>query len=108
MHPNSSSSDFGGQWDHHFRNVYAYVGNCFGDGHNLAFYDNHCVTMSDGFGCPSDPTMTVRNNTVYTHDGKGPSCKGTSKTYPSDADLVAMGMAVLQPFPMPSTIVGGV
>eukprot|EP00051_Salpingoeca_urceolata_P015335 m.198436 g.198436 ORF g.198436 m.198436 type:complete len:722 (-) comp18370_c0_seq6:228-2393(-) len=96
-------SDFGGQWDHHWNNVYGYVGTCFGNGHNLAFYNNQCVTKAAGYGCPSDDTMTVLNNTIYTQDGHGKACpKDRLEPFPSDADLVTMGAAVLKPFPFPA------
>ena len=36
---------FGGRWQHHFRNVYAYIGDCFWTGVDVAFYDNYCVAQ---------------------------------------------------------------
>ena len=80
--------------------MYGYVGTCFGDGHNLAFYNNSCVTTGKGFGCPKDATMTVRDNKVYTSDGMGGNCKGASLPFPSDDALNAMGLAAVKPFPM--------
>jgi hypothetical protein len=93
-------ADFGGQWNHQYSNVYGYVGKCWGEGNNLAFYDNQCVTLSRGFDCPTTPSMTVQNNSVYTQGGKGTSCKGKVARYPSDAQLSAMAADVLAPFPM--------
>eukprot|EP00041_Stephanoeca_diplocostata_P008798 m.131773 g.131773 ORF g.131773 m.131773 type:complete len:956 (+) comp17481_c0_seq4:331-3198(+) len=94
-------SDFGGQWNHHFRNVYAYVGQCLGSGHNLAFYNNTCVTGGGGAPCPSDATMTVSGNSVYTTDAKAQSCNGTvTAAFPSDAEINALGARAMAPFPM--------
>jgi hypothetical protein len=89
---------------HSFRNVYGYVGQCWGAGNNLAFYDNQCITTGGGFSCPTNPTMTVKNNTVYCNGGNCKQCKGMVKPLPSDANVNAMGAAAIAPFPLPSTI----
>eukprot|EP00039_Didymoeca_costata_P026545 m.16129 g.16129 ORF g.16129 m.16129 type:complete len:957 (+) comp5588_c0_seq1:70-2940(+) len=95
-------SDFGGQWNHHFRNVYGYVGNCFGNGNNLAFYNNTCASSGD-LRCPANPTMSVFGNTLYNDGGKGNNCNGSAPMpFPPDQTLDAMGVAALKPFPMPA------
>lgn len=49
--------------------------------------------------------MTVKDNAVYTKDGKGTACQGTVHEYPSDEALIEMGLAALRPFPK-AAIVG--
>eukprot|EP01060_Flectonema_neradi_P039947 TRINITY_DN896_c1_g1_i2.p1 TRINITY_DN896_c1_g1~~TRINITY_DN896_c1_g1_i2.p1 ORF type:complete len:953 (+),score=255.36 TRINITY_DN896_c1_g1_i2:56-2914(+) len=98
-------SDFGGQWNHHFDNVYAYVANCFGDGNNLAFFGNVCqYTAGYQSTCGTLPTMTVRNNQVYSKDGQTKICPGDTNTttgvYLDDATLDKKGKDALAPFPM--------
>eukprot|EP01061_Rhynchopus_euleeides_P006089 TRINITY_DN1516_c0_g1_i1.p1 TRINITY_DN1516_c0_g1~~TRINITY_DN1516_c0_g1_i1.p1 ORF type:complete len:336 (+),score=148.72 TRINITY_DN1516_c0_g1_i1:129-1010(+) len=97
-------SDFGGQWNHHYNNVYAYVGSCFGMGNNLAFYNNICQTKSSDYSstCGTPDTMTVRNNSV--HSPKGVTiCSGddgtTSSGYLNDDALTEAGTQALHPFP---------
>merc|ERR1711957_721733 len=77
-------SDFGGQWNHHFRNVYGYVGDCFGLGNNLAYYDNVCVLTIGSkqykSTCKLPSSMTVKGNKVYTDAGNITICKGDEGT----------------------------
>ena len=97
-------SDFGGQWNHHYENVYAYVYECFGTGNNMAFFNNVCQTRGGKYGstCDIPATMTVRNNSVYS---KSPVtiCAGDTGTtwapYLDDDALSALGAAALLPFP---------
>ena len=112
-------SFFGGQWQHHWQNVYAYVGGsgCYWTGVNVAFFDNYCVaevpfpgrlnSSMDAEGCPRNdtyfgPTMTVRNNTILTPHAQGPICRGTAGPYPADAELLARGAAATAPYPRPA------
>jgi hypothetical protein len=84
--------------------VYGYVGKCWGEGNNLAFYDNQCITSGKGFSCPKNPTMTVENNTVYCNGGNCKQCKGAAKPFPSDDAVNAMGAAAIAPFPLPAAV----
>merc|ERR1711871_1139221 len=94
-------SDFEGQWNHHWNNIYGYVGECFNEGPWLAFYNNTCITTGGGFGCPHTDTMSVFGNTVYTAPGKkGSACKGTVGVWPSADAIKEQATAMLSPFPM--------
>lgn len=100
-------SDFGGQWHHQWNNIYAYVGSCLGSGNNLAFYNNTCITHSDGYACDFPPTMTVGGNRVLTKDGNKTGCQtDTSGRYPSDAAVETMATGTLAPFPMAAHSLG--
>lgn len=105
-------SDFGGQWNHHYDNVYAYVGSCFGEGNNLAFQNNTCVTFGNGYRSDCVKNMNVSGNAVFNSDGDMDVCgtklsKWTSEghddgttiaKWPAHDDLIAMGVAKLQPY----------
>eukprot|EP01060_Flectonema_neradi_P036466 TRINITY_DN7008_c5_g2_i1.p1 TRINITY_DN7008_c5_g2~~TRINITY_DN7008_c5_g2_i1.p1 ORF type:complete len:938 (+),score=167.75 TRINITY_DN7008_c5_g2_i1:72-2885(+) len=102
-------SDFGGQWNHHYNNIYAYVGGCYGHGNNDAFYDNLCQTRgNNGYTstCASDypPTMTIKGNRVHNPSGVVKFCEGdvnsTASTLLSDQDLDSRGANILKPWPM--------
>jgi hypothetical protein len=113
-------SFFGGRWQHHWQNVYGYVGDngCFWAGPNIAFFDNYCVGMSrypsrfaGSFdpvtGCPLDnplgDTMFIQNNTILTPNGaRVPTCKGISRPFPPDAELLQRGERATAPFPKPA------
>ena len=96
-------SDFNGQWNHHWNNVYGYVGSCFNDGMWLAFYNNTCIVSGlsgKGFTCPDkSKEMSVFGNKVYNQDGTATTCNGTSGKWPSDATVTDMGTKTLAPFP---------
>jgi hypothetical protein len=111
-------SFFGGRWQHHWHNVYAYVSDCLWTGTNIAFFDNYCVAKLSAFrpdiqakgldpqGCPRTDgyygnTMAVFNNTVLTPTGTDPVCKGVAGKYPPDAELLAHGLHATAPFPKP-------
>ena len=94
-------SDFAGQWNHHWNNIYGYVDSCFNEGPWLAYYNNTCITKGAGFSCPKTDTMSVFGNKVYTAPGtKGSACKGTVGVWPSDRAIEGMADAMLAPFPM--------
>ena len=84
--------------------MYAYVNNCFGQGNNLAFYNNTCIAMAgNGYAstCRLNPTMTVNHNSVYSQTGDMPNCGGLKQwlagghdpgssinVWPSDASAI--------------------
>ena len=106
-------SDFGGQWNHHYENVYAYVGSCFGQGNNLAFQNNTCATFKNGYISDCVSFMNVSGNAVSNEAGAMTACgedlaahvaaghdKGTTiAPWPKDATLIAEGLAAMQPWP---------
>jgi hypothetical protein len=47
-------SDFGGQWNHHWNNVYGYVGTCFGDG--------KCTVLGFGQKFAAPPATQEKKN----------------------------------------------
>ena len=102
-------SDFGGQWNHHYNNTYAYVGGCFGQGNNDAFFNNLCQTIgNDGYTstCPAGfpKSMTVRQNNVRNPSGTVKFCNGdvnsTADTWLSDRDLDTAGAIGIKPWPI--------
>ena len=109
---NGMKNDFDGHDNHHYNNIYAYVGNGFGivgqlPGHEDMFYNNMVILTRDGdygHGTCSGPGMTVvHDNKVYTPTGKVTECgmslsdwqaKGndhgtTAGVWPSDDMLVS-------------------
>ena len=106
---------FGGRWQHHFRNVYAYVGDCYWTGPDTAFYENYCVgeymtrpdLKVDAQGCPTDYaflSMTLYNNTILTPNGTEPVCNGTALPFPTDDELLSHGLAATAPYPRASLV----
>ena len=118
-------SFFGGRWQHHWENVYGYIGagGAIWPGANIAFFSNYVVaevgepSRLDNFfdpktGCPSldhpaarsiAPTMAIYNNTILTPNGtQAPTCKGIARPYPSDAELLSRGASATGPFPKPA------
>ena len=72
-------SDFGGQWNWHYDNVYAYVGQCFGTGNNLAFFNNTCATFGDGYLSDCQKEMPkIYGNVVSNEKGEMHVCGGKS------------------------------
>lgn len=81
---NGMKNDFGGHDNHHFNNIYAYVGRGFGivgqlKGHEDYFYNNTVVMTRDGaYGnptCSGDGKTVVHDNKIYTPNGKVTECK---------------------------------
>merc|ERR1712025_750200 len=80
---NGMKNDFGGHDNHHFNNVYGYIGNCFKivgqiEGHEDAFYNNTCVlstaqTQYGSFYCSAQSATNswpmLGDNTVYVASG---------------------------------------
>ena len=83
---NGLKSDFGGQHNEHFDNLYAWVGSCWGggDGNSDHYLNNTCVANSDtgGFGsdCVLGPLMVVSGNEVYNANGTLGNTKICDKT----------------------------
>ena len=79
-------------------NIYGYVGECFGEGPWLAFYNNTCITTSKGFECPHTNTMSVYDNKVYGNGVK--ACNGTTGAWPADDTVKDWAAQMLLPFPL--------
>jgi len=100
---NGLKSDYGGHHNYHNRNVYAFVGDCWGNGNSNQFINNTCIAISKVGGfrsdCSSSPFQTVSGNKVFNLDGRwGISVCDSSNTianWPSDADIIEMGRDVM-------------
>ena len=77
-------NDFGGHDNHHYNNIYAYVGRGFGingqlDGHEDYFYNNTVVMTGTGdYGnptCDGQGKTVLHDNRIYNKDGKVTECK---------------------------------
>lgn len=104
-------SDFGGQWNWHYNNIYAYVGSCFNQGNNLAFFNNTCVTFGNGYGSDCQHEMPqIHDNHIYNENGamtvcgkhslvdwvkSGHDAGTTIGKWPTDQSLVDAGMRVV-------------
>jgi len=117
---NGMKSDFGGHDNHHFNNIYAYVGNGFEingqlDGHADHFYGNKVILTRDGnYGsgqtCSGAGKTVVQDNQIYTPNARVTECGTTLKdwqsrgndpgttanTHPSDAVLIGWIKDLLQ------------
>ena len=106
-------SDFGGHDNHHYNNIYTYLGIGFRisiqlKGHEDYFYNNTVVQNANGnYGnpaCSGDGMTVVHDNKIYTPTGKVTECgmsladwqaKGndpgtTANKWPEDDDLIKM------------------
>lgn len=107
---NGVKSDFGGQWNHHVSNVYAYVGSCWGDcgtggsGAHNQFVNNKCIANSAqaGFRSDCDPywfDQLIVGNSVFNKDGKlnVKVCDETNtiSAWPSDDSIIDMAKNAL-------------
>ena len=118
---NGMKSDYGGADNHHFFNVYSYVGNAFGTvwqmkGYEDYFYSNHVIVTHDGnYGsaggdCGGDGSPPIIfNNSIYSPTGavtvcniplkewqkQGHEVNSTASVYPEDNDLLAIMAATL-------------
>merc|ERR1712130_908350 len=80
---NGMKNDFGGHDNHHYNNVYAYVGRGLGicsqvPGHEDYFYGNKVIIGKanpplGNYAC-NDPKTVVHDNEIYTSDGKATEC----------------------------------
>merc|ERR1712203_936818 len=74
-------NDFGGHDNHHFDNIYAYIGRAMGvtgtlDGHEDYFYGNKVVLTKNQVGgvqC-KDVKTVLHDNSYYTPDGTLQEC----------------------------------
>eukprot|EP00463_Aulacantha_scolymantha_P000789 TRINITY_DN1519_c0_g2_i4.p1 TRINITY_DN1519_c0_g2~~TRINITY_DN1519_c0_g2_i4.p1 ORF type:complete len:111 (-),score=18.65 TRINITY_DN1519_c0_g2_i4:211-543(-) len=98
-------NDFGGHDNHHYGNVYAYVGRGLGicgqiKGHEDYFYSNKVIIEKanpslGGYSCSGDAMTVVHDNAIYTVDGKATECghaapytKGTTVGQIPNADQI--------------------
>ena len=97
-------SDFGGQFNEHHRNVYAWVNDCWGGGNSDQFVNNSCVANSATGGfrsdCNKQALMKVSGNAVYNQQGvlTVSLCDKSNRIagkWPSAQEIVKMGRAVL-------------
>lgn len=110
-------NDFGGHDNHHYNNVYAYVGHGLGvcgqdEGHEDYYYNNKVVmtgTDVGGFTCSGTGKTVVHDNQYFTPSGDITECKMPLKDWqakgedqgssvakiPSDQEIIAMAKAVL-------------
>ena len=118
---NGMKSDYGGHDNHHFSNVYAYVGSAFGTvwqypGHEDYFFDNHVVVTHDGdYGeaggmCGGDGSPPIiYNNTIFSPTGNVTVCGyplavwqkmghetgSSAHPFPNDNDLLGIMAQIL-------------
>jgi hypothetical protein len=97
---NGLKSDFNGHDNRHYRNVYAFVSNCWGSGKNNWFINNTCVANSKDGGFRSDcqDAVKISGNEVFNTEGKAPKICDKTNTFhttPSDDDIIDMGKKVL-------------
>jgi hypothetical protein len=76
-------NDFGGHDNHHYNNIYGYVGQGLGvcsqqPGHEDYFFNNTLVTTGSkvgGFACDGDAKTVVHDNAYFTPSGNISECK---------------------------------
>jgi len=95
-------SDFGGEWHHSWNNIYGYVGQCYGSGPSLAFYNNTCVTTSTVVGrCPEGNMIVQDNRILVQNPATAPKpCNSTLGAWPTDKELTQIAKQTLLPFPL--------
>ena len=118
---NGLKSDFAGQWNHHYNNLYAFIQNALFF-YNVAYMDafyNNSVVLTDVKGYPSDcilkqPFISVHDNSLYTENGTALVCGGnrtlqqwlnsgqsddhgtTVSTWPNDESIINSGLKRIQ------------
>ena len=108
---NGMKNDFGGHDNHHYGNVYAYVGQGLGvcsqqPGHEDYFYGNKLVTTGTnvgGFACGGDAKTVVHDNAYYTASGSISECKMDLKAWQAEGNDKGSTVAAL---PSDETIIG--
>jgi hypothetical protein len=110
-------NDFGGHDNHHYRNIYAYVGSALGicdqlEGHEDYFVENRVIMVGDsvgGFKCKGPGALIIGNNSYYTASGNVTECKmqlrewqkqgkdlnSTSSRYPPDVEVIQWAKTML-------------
>ena len=108
---NGMKNDFGGHDNHHYDNVYAYVGEALGvcgqqPGHEDYFYGNRVVLTGSnvgGFACDGPTKTLVHDNAYYTESGNVSECKMDFKDWQAKGN--DKGSTVAK-FPADDIIVG--
>ena len=108
---NGMKNDFGGHDNHHYQNVYAYVGQGLGvcsqtAGHEDYFYGNKLVTTGTkvgGFACDGDAKTVVHNNSYFTKGGSITECKMDLAAWQAKGNDKGSAVAKL---PSDETIIG--
>ena len=108
---NGMKNDFGGHDNHHYGNVYAYVGQGLGvcsqqSGHEDYFYGNKLVTTGTdvgGFACGGDAKTVVHDNAYFTASGGISECKMDLKAWQAEGNDKGSTVAAL---PSDDTIIG--
>lgn len=102
---NGLKSDFNGHDNRHFRNVYGYVSNCWGNGENNWFVNNTCVSNEADGGfqsdCGNNKMGKLSGNHIYNANGtlgkNGKMCDKTNTIAksPSDDTIIGWGKKVI-------------
>ena len=87
-------NDFGGHDNHHFNNIYAYVGQGLGlcsqlEGHEDYFYKNKLILTGSNVGrftCSGEGKTVVHDNEYFTPDGKVQECNMTLNEWQSNGE----------------------
>eukprot|EP00041_Stephanoeca_diplocostata_P031470 m.980369 g.980369 ORF g.980369 m.980369 type:complete len:903 (-) comp23965_c1_seq3:323-3031(-) len=104
-------NDFGGHDNHHYNNIYGYVGSGLGvcsqlDGHEDQFYNNKLVmtgTNVGSFTCTGTGKTVVYNNSYYTPDGTAKECGKSVQDWQKEGEDKGSTVAS---FPSDATIMG--
>ena len=110
-------NDFGGHDNHHYRNIYAYVGQALGicdqlEGHEDYFFENHVIMVGESVGafkCEGPGALVIGNNSYYTATGnvtechvqlnewqkKGKDANSASFKYPQDHEIIQWAKTML-------------
>ena len=104
-------NDFGGHDNHHYNNVYAYVGQGLGvcsqqAGHEDYYYNNTAVITGSnvgGFACSGDAKTVVHDNRYFTPSGSITECHVDLKAWQAQGNDAGSTVAAL---PSDETIIG--
>jgi hypothetical protein len=104
-------NDVGGHDNHHFNNIYGYVGKGLGvcgqqPGHEDQFYGNKLVTTGGdvgGFACDGAAKTVVHDNSYFTSSGGITECKKDLKDWQAAGNDKGSTVAKL---PDDGTIIG--
>ena len=89
---NGMKNDFGGHDNHHYNNIYGYLGHCFGivgqlEGHQDAFYNNTCITS----GVPSNNEYGTFDCSAQNSGNQWPKL-GDNTIYVASGDNSKVGL----------------